>query len=347
MATNQTPTFPTSLTSPIPDGYDIEAEEAALKDLLEAENPNTMDPRWPRVVELETRKAQLQRSRSEYQQRLGADKLVSSREADGMRYIGALEDEDQDTMTIHTREAYRLFMGRSRDAEGQYSPIVGGRRVASALRSAWALSGNDNPYADWVLIAFMDSMDAAKAKLEGAMAEHEQALKDLRQRGLNYSLLRSREPKDVDLGFRSPYGYAVAELVVQYDFFVRLIKTLIRKDRMSDEEGRVAMRQRVREIRSMFEEPSKYERFLMRDELRQLSRADFLPGAGGESQKRVAAVVGLFGEVPREVFTGQVQPKHSRRRVKLSEQELRLLQEVALSPVAVAGASDVDEGALL
>ncbi|MBK6336623.1 MAG: DUF1845 family protein [Betaproteobacteria bacterium] len=30
--------------------------------------------------------------------------------------------------------------------------IVGGRRVAAALRAIWHLSGNDNPYADWVLV---------------------------------------------------------------------------------------------------------------------------------------------------------------------------------------------------
>lgn len=346
MATTLKPTFATSPDSPFPDHYDIAGEEAALKDLLDAENPNTMDPRWSRVVELESRKETLQRSQSEYRQRQGADKLVSNKEASDMRYIGALEDEDQDTMTLHTREAYRLFMGRARDAEGNHSPIVGGRRVASALRSAWVLSGNDNPYADWVLIAFMDRMDAAKGKLETAITGCEKVLKDLRQRGLTYSVLRSREPKDVDLGFRSPYGYAVAELIVHYDYFVRLIKTLIKKDRMSDDEGRVVMRQRVREIRSMFEDPSKYERYLMREELRQLSRSDFLPGANEEAQKRVAAVVGLFGEVPREVFTGQIAPRHSRRHANLSEKELRLLQEAALSPVA-ADVSDEDEGGLL
>ncbi len=348
MPTTLKPTFPTSPNSPFQDGYDIAAEEVALQDLLEAENPDTTDPRWTRVMELESRKERLQRSRSEYRLRMGADRLVSNQEAADMRYIGALEDEDQDSMTLHTREAYRLFMGRSRDTEGNHSPIVGGRRVASALRSAWVLSGNDNPYADWVLIAFMDRMDSAKEKLETAIKECEKVLKELRQRGLSYSILRSREPKAVDLGFRSPYGYSVAELIVHYDYFVRLIKTLIRKDKMSDDEGRVAMRQRVREIRSMFEDPPKYERYLMREELRQLSRSDFLPGAGEESLKRVTAVVGLFGEVPRDVFTGKMVPRHSRRRANLSDQELRLLQEAALSPVAASNeSSEEDENGLL
>lgn len=339
--------FATSPASPFSDGYDIEAEKAALQDLLDADNPDTTDPRWPRVVELEMRIEKLNQMKNTYAHRSGADRMVTDREAVDMKNIGTLVDDEQDSMTLHTREAYRLFMGRSRDAEGKYAPIIGGRRVASALRAAWALSATDNPYADWVLVSFMDHMEAMKENLEQAVAGCEGALKALRQRGLNYSVLRSRKPVDVDLGFRSPYGYAVAELIVLFDYYVRQVKTLIRKDRMSDEDGRILLRQKVREIRSMFELPSRYERFLMREELRQLCRADWLPEVGEESRKRVAAVVGLFGEVPREVFTGQIMPKHSRRRANLSDQEMRLLQEVALSPVVEAEASDAAEQGLV
>ena len=39
----------------------------------------------------------------------------------------------------------------------------------------------------------------------------------------------------------------------------------------------------------------------------------------------------MFGELPREVFNGQLTPRHSRRRLDLSEEELRLLDEVPLA----------------
>lgn len=340
------PSFSTSPDSPFPDGYDLQGEQKALLDLLQADNPDTTDPRWSRFIELENRQRSLKQMQSDYKNRLGADRLVTNREADGLKYMGTLVDDEQDTMTLHTKEAYRLFMGRSRDASGQQNPIVGGRRVASSLRSSWVLSGKDNPYAAWVLVSFMDRMDSVKASLEKTIEEYEGALKILRTRGLNYSVLCSREPKDVDLGFRSPYGYSVAELIVLYDYFVRLVKTLIRKDRLSDDEGRIVMRQRVREIRSMFEQPPKYERYLMRDELRQLCRADWLTDASADSKKRVEAVLKLFGEVPRAVFTGQIAPRHSQRRANVSEQEMRLLQEVALSPI-VQDTSDDGESGLL
>jgi hypothetical protein len=100
---------------------------------------------------------------------------------------------------------------------------------------------------------------------------------------------------------------------------------------MSDEEGRIAIRAVGRELRALFLEPIRWERNLLREELRQLSRSDFLPSADATARQRVRAVVALFGEVPRKVFTGMETPRHTRRRVKLTDAELRLLQEASLA----------------
>ena len=85
--------------------------------------------------------------------------------------------------------------------------------------------------------------------------------------------------------------------------------------------------------------------WLMRDELRPLSRHDFLPAADAEASKRVQAVLALFGPVPRDVFTGARAPRHSQRRVELTAQELRLLQDADLS--GSPAARDGDEATLL
>ena len=49
--------------------------------------------------------------------------------------LGELADATPDTMTLHTRDAYRMFTGRSADASGQASPIPGGRRFAAVMKS--------------------------------------------------------------------------------------------------------------------------------------------------------------------------------------------------------------------
>jgi len=52
--------------------------------------------------------------------------------------------------------------------------------------------------------------------------------------------------------------------------------------------------------------------------------------------------VAIFGEVPRPVFAGAEKPRHSRRRVHLSAEELRLLETIALSPVASDPADEAE-----
>jgi len=321
--------FERSDDSPFEDKYSIEREELALRDLLESEEPDPLDPRYPRLELLEQRKQQRDQMQTAWRLRSGAEKTVPDAEAMRMRDLGALEDESVDTMALHTKEAFRLFMGRARDTESKFSPIIGGKRVASALKSLWYLSGNNNPYADWALLLNTQATEMLRQHLAAQTKGYEKEMGQLSKRGLTISLLRSAEPKKVELGFKSPYGYAIAELIVDYDYFVRMVKTLVRKDRLSDAQGQSVIRELTRKIRGSFEELCRFERFLMRPELRALSRADFLPDSQAESAKRAEAVRQIFGPVPADIFTGKLTPRHSKRRINISEQELNLLQRIA------------------
>lgn len=344
---NPISTLNPALSHPFPDGYDLEAERLALSDLLKAEQPDESDPRWPRVIEYTERLRQFEGMQSAWRLRQGADAVVPDTEA--AVQAGGLVDESPDAMVLHTQEAHRLFMGRARDPQGQLQPIVGGKRVAAALRSIWYLSGNDNPYADWALIDTGERIQGLKTALDEMGRECEQRLKAAARKGLIFSILKSRQPVSLELGFRSPYGYTVAGLIVEYDYRVRQVKTLVRKDLMTDDEGRKLTREVTRRIRGVFETPVRFERYLIRQELRDLSRSDWLPGADTVAGKRVKAVTGIFGEVPKAVFTGSVAPRHTRRRVNLSEQELALLQKVAEGGLEreLAGSQDDVGSALL
>ncbi len=248
--------------------------------------------------------------------------------------VGDLVDEDQDKMVLHTKEGMLLFAGRSRDAANQISGIVGGRRAAAAARSIWLLSSNDNPYADWGLISTNAALDAAGRAIDDETKSREAEIEECKRRGLSLSVQRSKRPAELEIGFRSPYGYAIAELVVRFDYFVRLVKSLVRKDRMTEAQGRELIASVRRSCRAAFEVAVRFERYLSKPELRKLSRSDYLPSADEESRKRVQAAVVVYGEVPRDVFTGKSAPRHSRRRERLSDQELRLLSELDLSAAA-------------
>ena len=261
--------------------------------------------------------------------------------------LGQLADATPDTMSLHTKDAYRIFTGRGADGAGKLPPIPGGRRFAAVLKSIWHLSANDNPYADWILIRVYQSLVAIRSQMAQAIAAREAEFDALRRKGLNLSVLRSRSPATVELGFRSPYGYATAEAIVEFDYHVRMVKTLVLKDRLSDEDGRAAIREIGRGLRALFLEPIRWERLLLREEMLLLSRRDFLPSADEVGRERMHIAVTLFGEVPRAVFTGDDAPRHSQRRITPTAAELRLLRQVSLSIEAQGAPSEPLEGQLL
>lgn len=322
--------FLTSPDSPFPDHYDLGGEATVLKHLIESDEPDTSDPLFPRLVE--------------YEERLQAlDKLKAARAAKAARTaglreqvaaIGALTSEDEDSMTVHTRDAMRLFQGRP--AGDGLRAIAGGRRVAASLRQLWALSANDNPYADWLLVQFDESMQKCRADMKKQADRLIQLLDALRSKGLAYSVLRSDNPATVTLGFVSPYGYAVASAVVEFDWSSRVVKSAQRRDVIGSTEAHEVLFQLKRDCRAIFEPMVRGAGLLMREELRQLTRADFM-SADADAMKRVAAVQGLFGHCPRDVFVGTHAPRHTRRSVRLTEQEMRLLETVPFAEPTVAG----------
>ncbi len=225
-----------------------------------------------------------------------------------------LTEDTGDVMVLHTQDAYRLFTGQSGDLDAGVPAISGGRRFAAVMKSIWYLSANDNPYADWILLRAYQTLLEIRTQMAAAVAAREAELALLRDKGLRLSVLSAQRPAIVSLDFRSPYGYATAEAIVEFDHYVRLVRTLVGKDRVSDVEGRAAIRTTGRRLRRLFLEPVRWERHLRSEALRSLSRHDFLPEADAAEKQRVRAAVALFGEVPSAVLRGSEAPRHSQRR---------------------------------
>lgn len=320
---------PTAPSSPFADGYDLHGERAACAHLIAAENPDFKDPMWDRFMVLLDREEELMKRAQQLKQRSFAERIVPDNEALGIRTIGGLVQEENDEMFIHTKEAYRLFIGRTRDDSPSSYGISSAKKIAAILRSVWNLSSNDNPYADWMLIQFTDQIDEVRKALERATQVHQATLDTLEKRGLVVHVMKSRAPIKVNLGFRSPYGYMVAEMLVDFDWYTRLIKTMIAKSRVSDEVGRADLNKFRSRIRSIFESALPFQKYLLREELRALSRSDFLPQADAEAIKRVKAIRGIFGDVPANIFTGELSPRHSKRKLFITSQEQEVLNNIA------------------
>lgn len=331
--------FPISADSPFDDGYDIAAERDALAHLVESDDPDEADPGFDRYLELLRRESILKQRAADTSQRNSADRIVPDNQARALRTIGYLVSDDPDLMTIHTRDAYRLFIGRAnaQGADGKrLRAITSGKRVAAALRAIWNLSARDNPYADWVLVQVSERVGELREEIRQESTKLGQVFQREAERGLNLRVMGSQAPVNVELGFRSPYGFMLADVLLDVDYYARQVKTLVQKDRMSDEEGRLTLFEVIRKVRQLFESIAPYQRYLLSDELAPLSRADFLPGSDEQGQKRVFAAREIFGEVPQEIFVGDVRPRHSQRRSFVSAEELALLRRVAAGEIAPA-----------
>lgn len=323
--------FVTEPNSPFADGYSIEGERAALAAFLgdPTRQHDEGDPLYDRHIELIDREDQLERMRAQYESNKGADVLVEHREVKAMNFLGSLVDDGVDQMSLHTKEAFRMFMGRSRDPEKRLQPIIGGKRIAAALRALWVLTGNDNPYAEWGLLRHEQTIIEVGKLLSKHIADAQAALDQQKARGLSFSVLQSSSPQVLNLGFKSPYGYAVAQLVSDFDYFVRLQKTLERKNLRSDAQVRQVITETTRVIRRVFNETARFDRWLMREQIKGLCRADFVPDGDPVGAKRVEFAVEVFGPCPPEVFSGKLQPRHSRRRIQITPAERKLIQAIA------------------
>jgi integrating conjugative element protein (TIGR03761 family) len=241
-----------------------------------------------------------------------------------------------DTLSLHTLKACAAFMGRRADPQAGRSRSIGARHFAAVMRVLWILSAADNPYADWILVQVDQALAKTREQLQKVSAQREAHIARLRERGLSFSVLGSRTPATFTLDFVSPYGYAAAHAVLDFDWQVRLVRSLVQRDQLADIEGRRAVQHEMRLLRGCFEKPVSWAQ-LASPPFAGLSRRDFLPGADDAARARVLAAFTRFGELPREVFTGETAPRHSRRTQRPDEREMQMLRTLPLVPDALPG----------
>ncbi|WP_230971753.1 PFL_4669 family integrating conjugative element protein [Nitrogeniibacter aestuarii] len=321
--------FERSPDSPFDDKYDIDRERKRVQHLIDSEDPDPADPLWDNFQLYEARSSELDAMRAAFSATNAAPRDVTQREARAVSEVGRLVVEESDTMHLHTREAHRMFMGRGRDPEGNAAPIPGGRGLASTLRTLHTKSQTDNPYADWGLVLADQYISVQMEHIDATIQQCRAKLEDEASQGITLHVLQSQRPSQLDLGFKSAYGYRVARLIVKFDYLVRMIKTLNRAGLMSDDEQRKTIGKHQREFRADCLKLIRFERFLADDRMAQLSRSDFLPSADEHALKRKAAALEWFGPVPAEIMTGATKPLHSRRQADLSKQDRDLLEAIA------------------
>ncbi len=261
------------------------------------------------------------RKKTDYAAKQGADRGVTREEAHAIFAVGAL-DSDEDYMLLHTRQALRLFVGRDRDPDGKVPRIPGAKNIGAALRACWLLSGTDNPYADWMLLLTEYEIDDLRQKIQAASTEGKARLERLAESGLHVSVLRSRDPARQTLGFRSPYGFMVVQLVLDFDYMVRVHKTLSNRNLISAEEERAKINGLLRPVRSLFDRVLRLQRLLAVPAYAALTREMIREPKGKQTIETVQHLSELWPGLPEGVLNRETMPRHAKplRMVPVREQ---------------------------
>ena len=225
-----------------------------------------------------------------------------------------LVDVSPDTLRLHTRDAFWMFIGRRANKGRNEHSIVGGQRAAAALNAMRHMSVGGNPYADWLLVRFEEQLSEIRERLAAAVRESEAGFESLRQKGLALTVLGSRHPLELTVAFDSSYGYAVAEVILEFDYYVRIVKTLVLKNRITPDEASAAIRAVGRPLRGLFVWVIRSEYALRAPALTGLTRGDFLASADESARERVLHAVRRFGEIPEDVLAESIVPRHVTRR---------------------------------
>lgn len=328
--------FYRSKTSLFADGYDIERERLEVLPVIKrneaGETIAATDPLFDRWMMFLDRTTDLKRLTAQRQKIADAPSQVSREEVKAYRAMGGLVNaaETEDTITVHTKEAFQLFIGRAADPDNPTAAkIISFKKAGAAYRLLWNLSTNNNPYADWALIDLSNRRQMLQDELAKSVASMEETLERMRQtRGMTYVVAQNPTPQALPIRFKSPYGYAMVDCLAEFDYLVRLVRTLMFKARLTSHLADQLIRDHMRMFRAHFNEVKRFERYLGDADLLLLTRNDFLPTADDVARARVSKCIETFGQVPKSIFNLDVIPPFKSHRGDLSDQEKVLLARV-------------------
>ncbi len=156
---------------------------------------------------------------------------------------------NSDKLVIHTVPAQKIIEGY-RD-ERNYG-AWGLRDFCNRMAAAYYASGLDDPYADQLLVNVYNECIKVRrviVKLE------EEYLKKIKQvQGLELAVREALEPMTYNISLKTPYGYLVAYLLIEFDRFCRTIisakMAVLMSERNTIEKPILDLRRKIRRLLS-------------------------------------------------------------------------------------------------
>jgi integrating conjugative element protein (TIGR03761 family) len=124
-------------------------------------------------------------------------------------------------LTLQTRHAQRIFMGRKATADKPY--IIGLTRFGAIVSQIHVCTYMDDPWADWWLIKIEEALEKSEHEVKRLREVVEAHIKNTP--GMEVKIAESLEPIRLPLQFRNPYAYQAARIIAEFDVLVRGVLT--------------------------------------------------------------------------------------------------------------------------
>jgi len=227
-------------------------------------------------------------------------------------------------LTVQTRQAQRLIRGRNGSADKP--AIIGLVGFADRLRVIWQAARSDDPYADWWLIKVHEALERIRNRVKTEQAALDTRLEQLT--ALEVVVAESMKPYRIALQFANPYAYRGAQMIAEYDTFVRTLLTAHHVGLLSGSSTQALLNTCARKIRGTFAVPQGYQ-FLGVD------RESLKQGTANASRARQ-----IMGEVPDDVLSGAHHAPLTPHKIRFPEEAAK---HISLKPVDSVSKADIPE----
>lgn len=160
-------------------------------------------------------------------------------------------------LTIHTREAQRLIVGRKKRLNDPFDldkkiveNIMGVYSFGKRMNAIWIAAQYDDPYADWFLLQVEEALATGKKSLFDKRQELTQLLEAVD--AIKITTAHSIKPVEATISFANPYGYMGAYLVAEYDALACAMLTAWHIGLMDREPKHAMIKANSRLIRRVF-----------------------------------------------------------------------------------------------
>lgn len=208
---------------------------------------------------------------------------------------------------FHTQLGVALFYGRKANPQRRIAPVVGLARFAKKVAEVWRAAGEDDPFADFVLLEIEACYDKADERLNRVLKDVELAVKTDIDMDMPDEFMVSKKPTRLKTQFVCPWAWRGLKLLIKYDKLVRLALAGRHIGLYTSEDWDAIVYESARGIRHMFLQADKWlytgigrENFKQKDDYARKAEETY------EKKNRKACL-----EIDEDVMTGT-------RRAKLS-----------------------------